>query len=86
MARRSTSGPEPRRALTRAILGWSAASGALVGALGAAVLVGAAVLAGAVAPAVAALPALRVIVGAVALLLPLAGAVVGYLEGRLKTS
>jgi hypothetical protein len=86
MAPSSRSAPEPGAGLTRGILAWSAVSGALVGALGSAVLVGAAAVAGTVVPSVAALPVARVIVGAVALLLPLAGAVVGYLEGRLKTT
>ena len=69
------------------ILLWSALGGALVGLLAAVLLVGAGMLLHVVLPAGAARALARaapVAIPSVATLCVLAGAVLGYLEGRLK--
>jgi hypothetical protein len=69
------------------ILGWSTASGLILGLISGLLLFAVLVLAGELAPSV--IPRLggraRVVAGVLSfIVLPLAGAVLGWLEGRLK--
>ena len=68
------------------VLAWSAIGGAFVGLLAGIVLFAIGVLIGATVPAAARLTARLWWIGVILcfVLLPLAGGVVGYLEGRLK--
>lgn len=69
------------------VLAWSAFGGAVVGLIGAALLVGAGILLQLLLPGAAArwlARAAPVAIPLVALLCAAAGAVLGYLEGRLK--
>lgn len=83
MERGARRNADPDQALS--IVGWSAAGGLVIGLIAAALLAGVWAVAAALLPPLARAPRALQAVGMVVLaLLPVAGAILGYLEGQLK--